>query len=165
MIAPSPSSALIVGYGNTLRGDDGIGPAAAQALATEAAVKGADVVICHQLVPELAERLAAADLAVFIDAVAGLQPGRIVITRLQTASAPDSGLVHHVSPQALLAMSTILYGRSPPAFLVAVGAGSLALGEGLSAPVAAALPEVVAAVCRLVVEHLGEGCAEALRSR
>jgi hypothetical protein len=51
----------------------------------------------------------------------------------------------------LLHISGKLYGRSPEAFLVTVGASSLALGEGLSAPVAAALPEVVATVRRLAL--------------
>jgi hypothetical protein len=49
-------------------------------------------------------------------------------------------------------MAQRLYGRSPEAYLVTVGASSLALGEGLSAPVAAALPEVIATVRRLALE-------------
>ena len=61
------------------------------------------------------------------------------------------GLVHHLNPEGLLFLSSSLYGRSPDAFLVAVGAGSLELGEGLSEPVAAALPAVIAAVRQLVL--------------
>jgi hypothetical protein len=49
-------------------------------------------------------------------------------------------------------MSGKLYGRSPEAFLVTVGASSLALSEGLSAAMAAALPEVIAAVRRLALK-------------
>jgi hydrogenase maturation protease len=146
--------ALIIGYGNTLRGDDGIGQAAARALANEAAVDSADVVACHQLTPELAERVAAVDLVVFVDAGAGLRPGSVVVTPVQSASALSPGLVHHVDPGALLTLASKLYGRSPEAFLVTVGAGSFALSEHLSEPVAAALPEVIAAVRRLVLEHM-----------
>ena len=76
---------LIIGYGNPLRGDDGIGQAAAQAFADEAAGDGIDVVRCHQLMPELAEQLAAVDLAVFVDAGATGAPGGVVTTRLQAA--------------------------------------------------------------------------------
>ena len=53
---------LIVGYGNSLRGDDAIGEVVAQAFTNEAAIDGADVVICLQLTPEFAERLAVVDL-------------------------------------------------------------------------------------------------------
>jgi hydrogenase maturation protease len=116
---------------------------------------GPDVVSCHQLMPELAERMAAADLVVFVDAEAGSEPGCVVTKRLGVDLAPSSGFAHHVAPGALLAMSGKLYGRSPEAFLVSVGAVSFALGDGLSAPVAAALPEVIAAVRKLVLEHSG----------
>ncbi len=146
--------ALIVGYGNPLRGDDGVGQAAARALAQEATVSGAEVIGCHQLLPELAESLAAVDLVVFVDAEAGIQPGSVVVTPVQSAPALSSGLVHHVDPGALLLLSQKLYGRSPEAFLVTVGASSLALGEGLSETVAAALPKVIATVRQLVLKHL-----------
>ena len=146
--------ALIVGYGNPLRGDDGVGQAAARAFAHEAAIAGAEAVGCHQLLPELAESLAAVDLAVFVDAAAGIQPGSVVVTPVQSAPALSSGLVHHVDPGALLLLSQKLYGRSPEAFLVTVGASSLALGEGLSETVAAALPKVIATVRQLVLKHL-----------
>ena len=53
---------LVIGYGNSLRGDDGIGPAVAQAFADEDATECADVIVCHQLTPELAESIAAVDL-------------------------------------------------------------------------------------------------------
>jgi hydrogenase maturation protease len=142
---------LIVGYGNSLRGDDAIGEVVAQAFANEAAIDGAEVVICLQLTPELAERLAVVDLVIFIDAAAGIQPGGIIITSLESAPALSTGLVHHLNPEGLLFLSSSLYGRSPDAFLVAVGAGSLELGEGLSEPVAAALPAVIAAVRQLVL--------------
>ena len=89
----------------------------------------------------------------FVDAAAGIQPGSVVITPVRGTAGPASGLVPHVDPGALLALSAKLYGRAPKAFLVTVGAGSLALGEGLTEPVAAALPKVIAAVRQLVLEH------------
>jgi hydrogenase maturation protease len=146
-------TSLIVGFGNSLRGDDAIGEIVAQAFKGEAAIDGADVVICLQLTPELAERLAVVDLVIFIDAAAGTQPGCITITQVQRAPALTMGLVHHLNPEELLFLSSSLYGRSPAAFLVAVGAGSLELGEGLSAPVAAAVPAVIAAVRQLMLNR------------
>lgn len=72
------SKAIIVGFGNTLRGDDGLGQAVAAVLAA-APPEGADVLACHQLTPELAEQLAAAALAVFVDAAAGAPAGSIAV--------------------------------------------------------------------------------------
>jgi hypothetical protein len=48
-------------------------------------------------------------------------------------------------------MAQRLYGRSPEAYLVTVGAGSFELGEELSPPVARALPEVIVTVRRLAL--------------
>ncbi|MGO4871763.1 MAG: hydrogenase maturation protease [Roseiarcus sp.] len=143
---------LIIGYGNPLRGDDGVGQAVARAFEAEAAIEGADVVSCRQLTPELAERFAAADLVVLVDAEAGLEPGGVRITRLQAATALSSAFGHHVDPRELLHMAGKLYGGSPEAYLVTVGASSLALSEGLSAAVTAALPDVIATVRRLAAK-------------
>ena len=147
---------LIVGYGNPLRGDDGVGQAVARAFADEAAIDGVDALACHQLTPELAERFAAASKVVLIDAAAGREAGAVSVIPLQPAPTPTSTLGHHVEPSQLLRMAQFLYGRSPEAYLVTVGAGSLALGEGLSAPVMAALPEVIATVRRLALKRPAE---------
>lgn len=145
-------NALIVGYGNPLCGDDGVGQAVARAFAGPAAIDGVDALACHQLTPELAERFAAAARVVLIDAAAGRAAGKLSVVALQPAPASASILGHHVEPAQLLHMARILYGRSPEAYLVTVGAGSLELGEGLSAPVAAALPELIATVRRLALQ-------------
>ena len=147
------ANALIVGYGNPLRGDDGVGQAVAQAFAGEDAIDGVDAIACHQLTPELAERFAAAGRVVLIDAAAGREAGGVSVIPLQPARAPASTLGHHVEPALLLDMAQALYGRSPEAYLVTVGAVSLELGEGLSAPVMAALPELIATVRRLALKR------------
>lgn len=147
---------LVVGYGNPLLGDDGVGRAVVQALAEAAVIDQFEVVGCHQLTPELAERLAAVDLVVFIDAGAGVEPGSVVVTPVQSVLPQSSALVHHLEPGALVRMSRELYGRSPDAFLVTVGAGSFALSEELSEVAAAALPRAVAAV-RKLMQRLQEG--------
>jgi hydrogenase maturation protease len=146
-------NALIVGYGNPLRGDDGVGQAIAQAFADADAIDGVDALACHQLTPELAERFAAAARVVLIDVAAGREAGRVSVALLQPAPAPASTLGHHVEPAQLLYLAQALYGRSPEAYLVTVGAGSLELGEGLSPLVIAALPELIATVRRLALKR------------
>lgn len=59
---------LIIGYGNPLRGDDGLGWHVAQRLAAVLPQHRARIEVCHQLTPELAEPISRADLVIFIDA-------------------------------------------------------------------------------------------------
>jgi hydrogenase maturation protease len=147
---------LIVGYGNPLRGDDGIGQTVAMALRDDASRRGAQVIVCQQLTPELAECFAAVDLVVLLDAAANTKPGTIAVRAIRAATGRSSGLVHSADPAALLDLTRRLYGRSPEAFLVTIGASSLELGEGLSEVAVAALPEAVATVRRLLLEHRSE---------
>ena len=54
--------ALVIGYGNPLRGDDGFGCSAAGLLAADPRLDGATVLGRHQLTPELATDIAGASL-------------------------------------------------------------------------------------------------------
>jgi hydrogenase maturation protease len=148
--------ALVIGYGNPLRGDDGAGQAVARALADEA-IAGVEVVACHQLVPEFAPDIAAAALVVFVDAVVSAPAGEVAARPLGELSADPAGLAHHVEAAGLVAMARALYGRAPAAFLVGIGAGAMELGEGFSDEVAAAVPRAVAEVRRLLAAHRSEG--------
>ncbi|PPT05423.1 NADH-reducing hydrogenase maturation factor [Geitlerinema sp. FC II] len=58
---------LVIGYGNSLRGDDGIGRAIAEQVASWNLPHVRSLSL-HQLTPELAEELSRVDRAVFIDA-------------------------------------------------------------------------------------------------
>jgi hydrogenase maturation protease len=133
--------ALVVGYGNPLRGDDAVGQVVAQALA---ATTGIEAISCHQLLPELAERLAGVELVVFVDAAVDLPAGEVRTMRVE--AEPTTTLGHHATPATLLALATQVYGQAPEAFLVSVGAASLEIGETLSGPVASAVPKAIAAV-------------------
>jgi hypothetical protein len=52
-----------------------------------------------------------------------------------------------------MALARELVGASPRAFALGIGVADLELGEGLSAPVEAALPRVLDVVARLVADH------------
>ena len=141
-------AALIIGYGDTLRSDDGAGPRVAELFA---ATDGVAVRIRGQLVPELADDMRGRNVVVFVDAAATLAPGAVAVRRLTTTDAPAApGLTHHASPERLLLITERLYGARPAGFLVTIGAASFALGEDLSPLVAAGLPEAAALVRRLV---------------
>lgn len=140
---------LVIGIGNPLRGDDGLGWRAAQALAEMPLGADVDVLACHGLTPELAERLAEAEHALFIDADARAAPGHVRCAPLVAAAAPEA-FSHHLEPAALLALTQQLYGRSPKAHLISLGAADFAARDGLSPQVAAALPSLLLRVRALL---------------
>ena len=136
------TKALIIGYGNPLRSDDGFGWHASRLLAQELEGQNVEVMTCHQLTPELAETLSQCRRAVFIDADAEGKPGEIH-RRAVRPHAPASSFTHTCTPSGLLASAKQLYGKRPKAVVITVSAQSFEYGDALSPVVAAALPKVV----------------------
>jgi hydrogenase maturation protease len=142
------ASVLIIGFGNALRGDDGLGPAAARRLArTYAACPAVQVLECHQLLPELAEPVSRADLLVLIDACQDAPPGHINCRQLdvEPAGAPGARPFNHdLDPAALLNMSHRLFGSAPRrTFVCTVGGAEFGFVDRLSPSAEAALDELV----------------------
>jgi hydrogenase maturation protease len=144
---------LIVGYGNTLRRDDGLGWQAAKRVADDPRLRGARVLWQHQLTPELAVDFSNALLVVLIDISEGDEAGAISVRRVDPTSAAGSAWTHHLEPAALVAMARDLWNASPAVFVVSVGAATLEVGDGLSSVVEGALPAVVDAVAEIVAAH------------
>lgn len=155
--APGIDGVLIVGYGNGLRSDDGVGRVVAERLADDPCLAGATVLSLHQLAPELALDISRARVVVLIDAALGGRPGDIRVARL-AATAAEGGAVatsftHHLDAASLVALATGLFGGDPQVHLVTIAAATMDVGDQLSPTVAAALPRAV----RTVVEvALGE---------
>ena len=140
---------LILGYGNTLRKDDGLGIYAAQVLASLTLPDGVEILTYQQLSPELSSMLAKVDHAIFIDAAlaaGGQVPGTINTRILQPRTNQPSSITHHFDPETLLAMAGALYGHVPQAMLFTVTAASFELGEELSPEVTSALPLLVESI-------------------
>ena len=146
----TPTGVLVVGYGNPLRGDDGIGWHAAELLATDPRLDGARVLAHHQLAPELAEDISRASLVVLVDASADGDPGTVRVHTVEPTPAGQTTWSHHLDPQTLAGLAEALYGLVPPIVLVSVAAGSFAEGDGLSGALERALPEVVEVVAGVV---------------
>ncbi|HTT66196.1 MAG TPA: hydrogenase maturation protease [Bryobacteraceae bacterium] len=130
---------LVIGYGNSLRGDDGAGPLVASQI-------GAGAIACQQLTPELAEPMSRAGRVIFVDAHADLPAGQIRVERIRPRL---SQAIHRFDPETLLAWSQQLYGRAPEALLVGIGAGSFDLGETLSPQARRAARKALRAVRKL----------------
>ncbi len=148
---------LVIGYGNPLRADDGLGWHAASALARDPRLAAAVVLQRHQLTPELALDVAAASFVIFIDArvpTAG-EPGRIQIDAVAAAPAPGTW-THHMTPEALLHLTRRLTGLVPPAVLVTAVAGVVEVSDQLSPAGRVALTGLVETVAGLARHRSGE---------
>ncbi len=144
---------LVVGYGNALRGDDGLGSHIAARLVEDPRFAGATVVAAHQLTPELAIDVSAASLVILVDASSGDRAGAIVTSRVDPASAGGSASSHHLDPAGLVTLARDLYGAAPAVFVVSVGAASFDLGDRLSPAVERALPDAVEVIAGIVGGH------------
>jgi hydrogenase maturation protease len=146
---------LVVGYGNALRGDDGVGWHAAGRLAADPRLAGAQVLARHQLTPELAADVAAASLVVLVDAGAdGGAPGSVSVRAVRPR--PDRSppaWSHHLDPAALAGLAGALYQTVPPMVLVSIAGACFDGGDRLSPPLQETLPKVVDTVARVVEEH------------
>lgn len=132
------SELLVIGYGNTLRRDDGVGPKVAEAIESQK-LPGVRVIVCHQLTPELAELISQSRAVVFVDADAKAK-GEV---KLREIEAGDAGqiLAHATDPRSLLGLARQLFGRNPKAWSLAIPVEDLGFGDGLS-PRAAAGSEI-----------------------
>jgi len=96
----------VIGIGNRIRQDDGIGPLLVESLERS---EGVEAIAVHQLTPELAERLGRAGRVLFVDA--SIEEGSVSLDRVDPAE--PRGLGHSLSPSGLLFLTEKLYGGAP----------------------------------------------------
>jgi len=141
---------VVIGYGNELRRDDGAGPWVARAVAARE-LPGVVALDAHQLLPEMAEVLADARLAVFVDATVAQDATGVAVEPVEPRL--DQGSVSHFGgPGALLAMTRHIYRRCPRAWLVTVPAHDVALGESMTPATRALCEAAVRMVVQLVTD-------------
>jgi hydrogenase maturation protease len=138
---------LVIGYGNTLRRDDGVGVKVAEAVAA-LNLPGVRVITRHQLVPELAEPLARARAAIFVDA--SVVPGAREL-ELRDVVARQGGqiLAHAADPRSLLSLAGQIFGHCPPAWSLAIPVADFGFGDGLSPQAESGLAAAVQRITQL----------------
>jgi hydrogenase maturation protease len=121
---------LVIGYGNTLRRDDGAGVAAAERLARHC--PGANILTSQELHPEMAEELATCTVAVFLDA--SVRTSNVCVTRVLPGNGVHGAEGHALSPGDVLGLCSGLYGHTPEeAIFVEIPAFECGFGEKMSA--------------------------------
>lgn len=120
---------LVIGYGNELRRDDGVGAKAANAVA-EWNLSGVQAIVCHQLMPELTDAITSATHVVFIDAALGTG-GSVQFRKIE----PDENsqmMTHATDPRSLLKLAKEAFGRCPAASWLTIPVEDVDFGEELS---------------------------------
>jgi hydrogenase maturation protease len=140
---------LVVGYGNPMRSDDGLGWQIAVDLFRTNRCPDIEVVPCHQLTPELAPAVSRADAVIFVDCEQGGTPGEIHCREVRSDSIPLS-FTHHLTPGALLALSSELFGACPRAWLLLMQGQEYSAGDRFSPAVAAHISDLKARLQRLI---------------
>lgn len=138
---------LVIGYGNTLRSDDGVGAKVAAAVA-ELALPGVVALVRHQLTPELAEPVSEARAVVFVDAAVDAAT-EVQMRRLEPAEGAQL-MAHAADPRTLLALAKQLFARCPPAWWLTIPIENLEFGEELS-PMARRGYEIALAKIRMLI--------------
>jgi hydrogenase maturation protease len=141
---------LIIGYGNTLRGDDGVGRYLADRI-TELNWPHCQVLSVHQLTPELAAAIALVDQVIFIDAQSvdlDSSPSLSIESLEPMENQGEFG--HRGNPAELLMLTKLLYDKTVKAWWVLIPAVNFDYGETLSPMTQLAQLEALARIWQLV---------------
>lgn len=152
---------VVIGCGNPLRSDDGVGPRVVARLQAAGLPAGVRAVDAGTAGIDVVEYVRGVEVALVVDAcVSDAPPGTIVErTGAEIEASPRDALasVHALRWDHALALARWRLGTSMPTHVwaILVEAGSTAPGVGLSAPVAAAADAVAADL----LERLRAGAA------
>ena len=120
---------VVIGYGNALRRDDGVGPKVAEAVAA-LGLPGVRALACALLTPELAEAVSQASVVIFVDAAVDA-PREVQMRKLEPAGSSQI-MAHAASPATLLALARDVFGHAPEGWWLTIPAEDLGIGEEFS---------------------------------
>src|SRR5208282_3340787 len=135
---------LVIGYGNTLRGDDGVGPRVAEAV-DALHLPGVRTLACQQLTPEHAAPVSLSKTVIFVDAIVNggdkwkatseartwvaasgekschLPPDRRHVQWRKLEPNESSQLMAHAAdPRTILALARDVFGHLPRAWWLTI---------------------------------------------
>jgi hydrogenase maturation protease len=129
-------SVLVIGYGNTLRTDDGLGPLIVDRLGRTEPTEGVDLrrLILPQLDIMLAPQFRSAAAVIFVDARQDDDPRPVRIERIAPPDGqPQAGHTGHaLRIPALLRIAADWYGLVPCCYLAAVKGFDFSIGDKVS---------------------------------
>ncbi|MGA2602687.1 MAG: hydrogenase maturation protease [Verrucomicrobiia bacterium] len=147
--------ALVLGYGNRSRNDDGVGWFVVERLA-ELELPGVELLTSHQLDIDHAEVISRFDTVVFVDAAVPQSP-RPMARTLVKPNFRGHAVAHYLTPSDLLELAVTLFGHAPRAFLFSIRGHDFNFGTTLSAPTECAAREAVRQISPLVLPLTEQG--------
>jgi hydrogenase maturation protease len=141
-------STLVIGYGNDLRGDDGVGQQVARTVEIWG-VPNVRSLAVHQLTPELAAELATVDRVIFVDAYLASAAQDVQVCALEPAHCVAT-IGHTSDPQMLLAIAQALYNHHPEAWWVGIPAVNFELSDRLSPRTEQGMADALEEIDRLI---------------
>lgn len=164
---------IVIGYGNTLRSDDGAGQKVAEIIDSWQLPEVRSIAV-HQLTPELADILATAELAIFVDvyrveqselaidnndirviAIASTVTGKEHFLKNQDCTA-RIGSGHVADPDGLLYLTELVYNRAPAAWWMLIPARNFEFGEELSPLTSLGITKALQHIYQLVAKPMHE---------
>jgi len=127
--ATGKSAFLIIGYGSTLRGDDGVGPRVAEAM-DMLGLPGVRTLAAPMLTPELAAPISRAHTVIFVDAA--VDELREVQLRPLAPRESSQLMAHAADPRTMLALARDVFGHAPKAWWLTIPAEQMEFTEALS---------------------------------
>ena len=125
------TQALLIGYGNLGRGDDGLGPAFSD-LIERRNLPFLDIDTDYQLTVDHALAVADAEMVIFAHALIGAG-GPFSFTRTEAGTNAELSS-HSLTPVSVLSLAGMLYGKRPQAYVLGIAGYEFGeVKEGLSA--------------------------------
>lgn len=120
---------LIIGYGNILRSDDGIGIDVAKQIA-EKRLAGVKVKTMQQLHVELLEEMISYEKTILIDAAG--QKEDVSLKKVHPVCEYGASSSHFLSPELLLEMARTVYGKDLELYLCSIKGECFDVGDIIS---------------------------------
>ena len=124
-----PKPILIIGLGNTVRSDDGIGIQACEAI-DRLHWTGVATTTSAQLFPEMALEMDGYATVIIIDA--SVEVGDVALRKIEPGDSGSVSLSHHMDPGGLVALQQLIGSRSADVYLCAIPGVEFGHGERLS---------------------------------
>lgn len=138
---------LVIGYGNSLRRDDGVGPRVAEAIEA-LQLPGVRTLVCQQLSPEYADPVARARRVIFVDAAVDKTDS--VHFRKLAPGETSQLMAHAADPRTMLALARDVFGHAPQAWWLTIPAIHLGFGTDYSPEAEAGFHTAVDEIKKLV---------------
>jgi hydrogenase maturation protease len=156
--AGSPSSDFwIIGYGNSQRRDDGIGPYIVKRLKPLFEHRSdVHLLVLHQLELDVINMLKNAHRILFVDATMEMLAEGRHWAEIQPELKAMPCLIHQVSPSFILGLLQCLYHQRPETWLVSIAGNDFRFGSGLSPGVQKRVEKVICEITEFVLTEVPE---------